>query len=144
MAPGRTTAARTSARPRPSAGAASRLDLLEALLLARDPEQCSQRALAWLQRQCGVRRALCLAADAARVRLVPVASLGLPSQRLDRFSVDLDVRDHTLTQALLSSAPVLLSMNGHASAVTPLGQVHVMTLSLAPPTPSHRPARILI
>ena len=88
--------------------------------------------MAWLQRQCGVRRALCLAADAARVRLVPVASLGLPSQRLDRFSVDIDVRDHPLTQALLSSAPVLLSMNGHASAVTPLGQGPVQAIPLAP------------
>src|SRR5438105_6803982 len=144
MAPARTTAARTGAKPRPSAGAASRLDLLEALLLARDPEQCSQRALTWLQRQCGVRRALCLAADAARVRLVPVASLGLPSQRLDRFSVDLDVRDHPLTQALLSSAPVLLSMNGHASAVTPLGQGPVQAIPLAPLSPRHLPAGLIL
>ena len=144
MAPARTTAARTGAKPRPSAGAASRLDLLEALLLARDPEQCSQRALTWLQRQCGVRRALCLAADAARVRLVPVASLGLPSQRLDRFSVDLDVRDHPLTQALLSSSPVLLSMNGHASAVTPLGQGPVQAIPLAPLSPRHLPAGLIL
>jgi signal transduction histidine kinase len=144
MAPARTTAARASAKPRPGAGAASRLDLLEALLLARDAEQCAQRALTWLQRECGVRRALCLAADSVPARLVPVAQLGLSSHRVDRFSVDLDIRDHPLTQALLSSSPVLVGTNGDATTVTPLGQGLVQAIPLAPVSPGDLPAGLLL
>src|SRR4029453_16265410 len=120
MPPARATAARRSAGPRPPAGATSRLDLLEALLMSRDAGQCAQRALTWLQRYAGVRPGLCLAADTAPPRLVPVAGLGVPVNRLERFSVDLEVRDHPLTQALLSSAPMTLGDNGHGG-VPPLG-----------------------
>ena len=48
-------------RPQPVGGADRRLELLEALLMAAHPEECAQRALAWLQRHAGIRRGICLA-----------------------------------------------------------------------------------
>ena len=74
MAPARVSAARRSVKPRPGVGAASRLDLLEALLTSRDAGQCAQRALTWLQRQTGARRALCLAQRLVERRPVPIES----------------------------------------------------------------------
>ncbi|HET7341335.1 MAG TPA: ATP-binding protein [Methylomirabilota bacterium] len=144
MAPARTTATRFGAAPRPRAGAAGRLELLEAVLQARDAGQCAQRALGWLQRHLGVRRALCLAADAMPPRLVPVATLGLRGRLADRFSVDLEIHDHPLTQALLASNPVLLSANGHGTAVTPLGPGPVQAIPLAPLSPRDLPAGLLL
>jgi signal transduction histidine kinase len=143
MAPARTSAARRGVKPRPGAGAASRLDLLEALLMSRDAGQCAQRALAWLQRQTGVRRALCLAADTAPPRLVPVATLGVAANRVDRFSVDLEIRDHPLTQALLSSTATLVGGNGHGAS-TPLGAGPVQAFPLAPLSPRDLPAGLLL
>src|SRR4051794_4556189 len=130
MAPARTTTVR-GAKPRPATGATNRLDLLEALLMSRDAGQCAQRALAWLQRNAGVRRGLCLAADTAPPRLVPMASLGVAAARLERFSVDLEIRDHPLTQALLAGTPTVLGNNGHG-ALTPLGPGPVHAIALAP------------
>src|SRR5258705_7670408 len=114
MASARTAAGR-GAKPRPPAGATSRLELLEALLMSRDAGQCAQRALAWLQRHAGVRRGLCLAADTAPPRLVPVASLGVSGPRVQRFNVHLEVRDHPLTQPLLSRTPTVLRLNRHGA-----------------------------
>ncbi|HEU5194806.1 MAG TPA: PAS domain-containing protein [Methylomirabilota bacterium] len=111
--------------------------------MSRDAGQCAQRALTWLQRYAGVRRGLCLAADTAPPRLVPVAGLGVPVNRLERFSVDLEVRDHPLTQALLSSAPMTLGDNGHG-AVTPLGPGPVQAMVLAPLSPRDLPAGLLL
>src|SRR2546428_12049518 len=140
MAAGRAAAARRRAKARPGSAAATRLDLLEALVVSRDAGQCAQRALAWLQRQAGLRRGLGLAADTAPPRLVAVASLGVAANRVDRFSVDLEVRDHPLTQALLSTSPTLLGgANGHG-AVTPLGPGPVQAIPLAPLYPRDLPA----
>src|ERR1043166_2484561 len=138
----RSTAAR-GRKPRPATGATNRLDLLEALLMSRDAEQCAQRALTWLQRNAGIRRALCLAADTAPPRLVPVASLGVAGSRLERYSVDLEVRDHPLTQALLASTPTLLGTNGHGPR-TPLGPGPVHAVALAPLSPRDLPAGLLL
>jgi len=143
MAPARVSATRRSVKPRPGAGAASRLDLLEALLTSRDAGQCAQRALTWLQRQTGARRALCLAADTAPPRLVPLATLGIAANRVERFSVDLEVRDHPLTQALLSSTATLVGGNGHG-AITPLGAGPVQAFPLAPLSPRDLPAGLLL
>src|SRR5207244_1016084 len=138
-------ASRRGPKPRPGTGAATRLELLEALLVSRDAGQCAQRALAWLQRQAGIRRGLCLAADTAPPRLVAVASLGVAASRVDRFSVDLEIRDHPLTQALLSTTPTLLGGdNGHGAAVTPLGPGPVQAIPLAPLSPRDLPAGLLL
>src|SRR6267142_1024204 len=142
MASARTTTAR-GVKPRPATGATNRLDLLEALLMSRDAGQCAQRALAWLQRNAGVRRGLCLAADTAPPRLVPVASLGVAASRLERFSVDLEIRDHPLTQALLSSTPTVLGTNGHGATAMPLGPGPVQAISLAALSARDLPAGLL-
>jgi PAS domain S-box-containing protein len=140
----RTTAARAGAR-RSGAGGAARLELLEALLVASTAAQCAQRTLGWLQRRAGVRWGVCLAAHGgAGPRLVPVASVGVPAQRIEGFSVDLELRDHPLTRALLAAGPVMISPNGTRPAATPLGRREVQAISLAPLHPRDLPAGLLL
>jgi PAS domain S-box-containing protein len=140
----RTTAARDSAGSART-GTAARLELLEALLVVNDPAQCAQRALGWLQRHAGVSRGVCLAAHAGDgPRLVPAASLGLPVNRVEHFSVDLELRDHPLTVALLAAGPVMISPNGARGSVTPLGRRDVHAIPLAPAHPRDLPAGLLL
>ena len=144
MPSARITGARAGARP-PEAGSTARLELLETLLVASDPAQCAQRALGWLQRRAGVRRGVCLAAYAGEgLRLVPVASLGVATDRIEQFSVDLELGDHPLTRALLASAPVVISANGTRPAVTPLGPRDVQAIPLAPLHARDLPAGLLL
>jgi signal transduction histidine kinase len=124
------------------AAAAGRLELLEGLLAAGDPTRCAQRALSWLQRR-GVRRGVCLAAYAdGEPRLLPVASLGVSGERIERFSVDLELEDHPLTRALLASGPSLIASNGIGA--TPLGRGDVQAIPLAPLHPRDLPAGLLL
>jgi PAS domain S-box-containing protein len=140
----RTTAVRAGTRP-PGAAAAARLELLESLLVATTAAQCAQRTLGWLQRRAGVRWGVCLAAHAGDgPRLVPVASVGVPARRIERFSVDLELGDHPLTRALLAAGPVVLSPNGARTPVTPLGRRDVQAISLAPLHPRDLPAGLLV
>src|SRR5918996_568742 len=145
MPAARTTAGRAGGRVGPGVGAAGRLELLETLLVANDPIQCAQRALGWLQRRAGVRRGLCLAAQAGEgPRLIPVASLGVPVERAERFSVDLELPGHPLTRALLATRPVLLPTNGGGAPVTPLGRIEVQAIPLAPLRTGDLPAGLLL
>jgi PAS domain S-box-containing protein len=142
MPSARTTGARTR---RPNAGGSARLELLEALLVAPNPAQCAQRALAWLQRRANVRSALCLVAHGGDgPRLTPVASLGVPTARVERFSVDLELRAHPLTRALLAAGPLVLATNGAPASVTPLGRRDVQAIPLAPLQPRDLPAGLLL
>jgi PAS domain S-box-containing protein len=143
--PAARTAAGRAGRRQPGAGAAGRLELLEALLVAADPVQCAQRALGWVQRHVGVRRGLCLAAQAGEgPRLIPVASLGIAVSRAARFSVDLELRDHPLTRALLAPRPLLLPSNGGATPATLLGRAEVQAIPLAPLRAGDLPAGLLL
>ena len=145
MPAARTTAGRVGRRARPDAGAASRLELLESLLVVGDPVQCAQRALSWLQRRAGVHRGLCLASDPGESpRLLPLASLGVPDAAAARFSVDLDMHDHPLTRALLAAGPVLMPSNGSGAPVTPLGKAEVQAIPLAPLRAGDLPAGLLL
>ena len=145
MPAARTTAGRAGGRVGPGVGAAGRLELLETLLVANDPIQCAQRALGWLQRRAGVRRGLCLAAQAGEgPRLIPVASLGVPVERAERFRVDLELPGHPLTRALLATRPVLLPTNGGGAPVTPLGRIEVQAIPLAPLRTGDLPAGLLL
>src|SRR5262250_2684379 len=123
----------TRARPRPPAvgGAERRLELLETLLLAAHPEECARRALGWLQRRAGVRRAICLATHIGEgeARLLPLASVGVPRERLRTYSVDLEARDHPLTRALFAYRPTVLASNGHGPS-TPLGAAAIQAIPL--------------
>jgi signal transduction histidine kinase len=142
--PARTADARSRAgRLDGGASAAVRLELLEGLLAADEPTRCAQRALSWLQRRVGVRRGVCLAAYAdGEPRLLPVASLGVPSDRIEQFSVDLELEDHPLTRALLAAGPSLIASNG--VGVTPLGRSDVQAIPLAPLHPRDLPAGLLL
>jgi PAS domain S-box-containing protein len=145
MPAARTAAGRLGGRRQPVAGGAGRRELLEGLLVAGDPVQCAQRALAWLQRRTGVRRGVCLAARAGEgPRLVPVASLGVPAEAAARFGVDLDLREHPLTRALLASGPVVIPTNGSGTPVTPLGRAEVQAIPLAPLRAGGLPAGLLL
>ena len=138
----RTTVSRPRAG-RPDGRAAVRLELLEALLTAGDPARCAQRALSWLQRWAGARRGVCLAAYAdGGPRLVPVASLGVPIERIERFNVDLEVGEHPLTRALLAAGPTMIASNG--AGVTPLGRGDVQAIPLAALHPRDLPAGLLL
>ncbi|HEX6212369.1 MAG TPA: ATP-binding protein [Methylomirabilota bacterium] len=144
MPSARTTAARAGARP-PGAGVAARLELLESLLGATTAAQCGLRVLGWLQRRAGVRWGLCLAAHAGdEPRLVPVATVGIAPARVERFGVDLELREHPLTRALLASGPVILPTNGDRIPITPLGRRDVQAVPLAPLHPHDLPAGLLL
>src|SRR5688572_6672370 len=145
MPAARTAAGRAGGRRQPGASAAGRLELLEALLVATDPVQCAQRALGWVQRRAGVRRGLCLAAQAGEgPRLIPVASLGVSADRAARFSVDLEVRDHPLTRALLAAGPMLIPSNGGATPAALLGRSEIQAIPLAPLRSGDLPAGLLL
>ena len=138
-------AARRARSGRSDAGIAARLELLEALLVAADPAECARRGLTWLQRRVGVRRGVCLAAYAEDGgRLVPVASLGLSTDRVERFSVDLELHDHPLTLALLAAGPVTISSNGDRAGLTPIGRRDVHAIPLTPLHPRDLPAGLLL
>jgi PAS domain S-box-containing protein len=143
MPPSRIAAVRTGTRS-PGAGSAARLELLESLLVANTAAQCAERTLSWLQRRAGISWGVCMAAHAGEgPRLVPVASIGVPAQRIEQFSVDLELADHPLTRALLAAGPVMISPNGRVP-VTPLGRRDVQAISLAPLHPRDLPAGLLL
>src|SRR5262247_1972101 len=145
MAAARTRAARPRLRPLGVGGAERRLELLEALLLAGHPADCARRALGWLQRRAGVRRAICLATHIGEgeARLIPLASAGVPPARLRTFTVDLEARDHPLTQALFAFRSTVLPSNGHAPG-TPLGAAVTQAIPLRAAEPSAPPAGLLL
>ena len=145
MAAARTSAARPRLRPRPVGEAERRLELLEALLQAAHPEECARRALGWLQRRAGVRRGVCLATHIGEgeARLIPLASVGVPPARLRGFGVDLEARDHPLTQAIFSRRSTVLPSNGHAPS-TPLGAAPVQAIPLRALEPGAPPAGLLL
>jgi PAS domain S-box-containing protein len=144
MAVARMRTARSRSRPQPVGGAERRLELLESLLMAADPEECARRALAWLQRRAGIRRGVCLATRTSEgPRLVPLASVGVSAARLGGFSVDLEARDHPLAQVLFSSRPIVLASNGHAP-VAPLGTTPVQAIPLRALEPNEPPAGLLL
>jgi PAS domain S-box-containing protein len=140
-----TAARRAGRRPPAEVGAAGRLELVEALLGASDAAHCAHRALSWLSRRAGVRRALCLVLqEADESRLVSVASLGVGADAAARFTVELDAREHPLTRAFLASGPSLIATNGGATATTPLGRVEVQAIALNPLRPGDLPAGLLL
>src|SRR5262249_27711904 len=138
-------AARPRPRPRAAGGAHRRLELLEALLLAVHPEEAARRALGWLQRRAGVRRAICLATriGEGEARLIPLASAGVAPARLRTFSVDLEAREHPLTQAIFATRPTVLPSNGHTTS-TPLGAGATQPFPLRALGPGAPPAGLLL
>ena len=113
--------------------------------MAGTAAQCGQRTLAWLQRRAGLRWGVCLAAHAGTgPRLVPVASVGVPPERIEGFGVDLELSEHPLTRALLAAAPMMIAPNGSRAPATPLGRRDVLAIALAPLHPRDLPAGLLL
>jgi PAS domain S-box-containing protein len=67
----------------------------------------------------------------------------VPPTRLRGFSVDLEARDHPLTQALFSTRPVVLASNGPAPS-TPLGSTATQAIPLRALEPNAPPAGLLL
>jgi PAS domain S-box-containing protein len=103
-----------------SVPAEERLALVEFLLRSDDPGACAQHALAWLGHNSSTRKALCLAVDRERNRLVAVASYKLPPADVEEFWVDLDERGNALVRVLNRLQPERFNPGG-APPSTPLG-----------------------
>ena len=113
--------------------------------MAADPEECARRALAWLQRRAGIRRGVCLATRTSEgPRLVPLASIGVPAARLRGFSVDLEARDHPLTQVLFSSRPIVLAVEWSAPRSPRSAPRRSRPFRCAPCEPNEPPAGLLL
>jgi signal transduction histidine kinase len=83
---------------RPSTEA--KLALLEFLIGAEEPVECIRRSLEWLGEHAGFRQVCALEVDRDSARLVATAAYGLPSSRVDQFTVDLEAREHPFVAAL--------------------------------------------
>ncbi len=86
---------------RPSTEA--KLALLEFLIGAEEPVECIRRSLDWLGEHAGFRQVCALEVDRDSARLVATAAYGLPSSRVDQFTVDLEAREHPFVAALADS-----------------------------------------
>ena len=130
----RSTTVRASARRKGSASAEDKVALAEALLVSSDLADCAQLALEWLGRVAGVTRALCLVVPIHdSTQLLPVASVGIPGARVNRFRLNLEERDHPLVRAMLGPGPVSFNTNNGPRAArptTPLGDTSFVALPL--------------
>src|SRR5580658_9307598 len=100
---------------RPARGAAgmessvsAKLAMAEFLLVAEDMAECAQRAVQWLGRHSGVRKALCLAVDPSQKQLITLASMGLDAGEPEEITLDLSDGQHPLIAALFKSRLVVL------------------------------------
>ena len=95
---------------RPSAEA--RLAFLEFLIGCEEPSECIQRALNWLAEHTDTEQALALEVDRDSGRLVASGVYGLPTARVDQFTVDLEARDHPFVAALAATQATVLGSEG--------------------------------
>src|SRR5678816_4480372 len=87
---------------RRGAGAQAKLDLVEFLLGADDPEACANRAMAWLGHHAAVEQSLCLTAEADDDVLVPIAAHGVA---VGDFTLRLDDSAHPLVSVMDARRP---------------------------------------
>ncbi len=92
--------------------AEARLAFLEFLIGSEDPAECIQRSLHWLGEHTEVEQALALEVDRDSGRLVASGVYGLPTARVDQFTVDLEARDHPFVAALAEQAGFLAREKG--------------------------------
>jgi signal transduction histidine kinase len=104
----RLAGARHGAQSSPDDGTAGKLALLEFLAGCTDAEAAADRVLGWFAGETRVRRALCAVVETERGRLVAIAGHGIRPRDLQRFSVDLDDRDHPAAAAMARVAPTVL------------------------------------
>jgi PAS domain S-box-containing protein len=89
--------------------AEAKLALVEFLIGSEEPAECIQQSLEWLGEHAGLRQVAALEIDRETARLVVTAGYGLPSARVDQFSVDLETRDHPLIAALAQIRPAFIA-----------------------------------
>ncbi len=126
-----------TSRPAATDRTAAKLALTEFILGCDDPVECASWALDWLSTHTGVRQALCLVPDAEAASLVALAGRGLDPDRIRRFSIDLERRDHPLVGVLLKGEPREFPTDGHPGA-TRLVPFAGRTPFLAVPLPGAR------
>ncbi len=112
--------------PGPRTGMASaeaKLAMAEFLIVQEDMAECAQRALKWLEKHAGVRKAWCLAVDPSQKQLTTLASLGFDGSASPDITLDLDDRQHPLVAALFKSKLVVLrgSFSNPRAASPPYG-----------------------
>jgi signal transduction histidine kinase len=121
-------------RQKGAASAESKLELVEALLLAEDVAACAARAMDWLAERGRVKHAICAVLEPDHGRLVSVASRGLPEAATRDFSVNLSDRDDPLVAALAGDDPVTFRKNaGREHPWTPFGSASFMAFPLGRP-----------
>lgn len=110
----------------------AKVALLEFLLASNDAVECARRAAEWLGQHAGVSRVLVTAVNEEASRLVGIAAHRIAPERVNRFSVDLDDRNHPLVAALSSRKPLMLAGNGARGehAASPLGPGPYMAFPL--------------
>jgi PAS domain S-box-containing protein len=89
--------------------AEAKLALVEFLIGSEEPAECVQQSLEWLGEHAGLGQVAALEIDRETARLVATAGYGLPSARIDQFSVDLETRDHPLIAALAQIRPTFIA-----------------------------------
>jgi PAS domain S-box-containing protein len=104
-------------------GTEAKLAMAEFLILSEDISECAQRALEWLAKHSGVRKALCLAVDPSQKELITLANLGLSEGEPGDISVELNDQQHPLVAALSNSKLVVLrgSFSNPRAASPPYG-----------------------
>jgi signal transduction histidine kinase len=96
-------------RRAPGPSAQDRLALVEFLIGTEDPGACIQRSLDWLAERAGIDQVLALEVDHDSGRLVAAGARGLPTSRVEQFTVDLEARDHPFVAALSGRGASVLS-----------------------------------
>jgi signal transduction histidine kinase len=116
----------------------ARAELAEGVLGAPDAPAAARVALQWLGRHSGVEQALCLMVHESAKALVGIAGDGVPSAKVEAFTVPLDQLEHPLVLAVGGREPVLFGLRTSRSRLraapdTPLGDAPFWALPLTRP-----------
>src|SRR5436309_591897 len=85
-----------------------KLAIVEALVACEDLAECASRCTEWLGEHAGVDKALCLVVDSGRQRLIGLGGWGVSPAEVERFSLELEDRQHPFITALARTRPVAL------------------------------------
>ena len=122
------------------ADAATKLALVERLLVAQDVTECIDPALAWLVSHAGAERAICALADTESGLLMGVAGSPSPVRPTSRrFPWRLDDASHPLMRAMRAPEPTMWSgasdndLSGRELAAAPFGRSPFWAMPLGVP-----------
>ncbi len=121
------------------ADAATKLTLVERLLVAQDITECIDPALAWLVSHAGAERAICALADTESGLLMGVAGHRTSTPDIETISVGLDDASHPLMRAMRAPEPTMWSgasdtdLSGRELAAAPFGRSPFWAIPLGVP-----------